>query len=63
MGVLVPLEKGVKKVVKILVSADSTDLALLVMTSEEDIVDCERQCTDDAPAERDLYRSFVLFRG
>ena len=43
MGVLMPLESGVKKVVKPLVGADSTDLALFVMTSEEDIIAWDRQ--------------------
>ena len=43
MGVLRPLENGAKKVVKALVSADSTDLVLVVMTSEEDIIGWDRQ--------------------
>ena len=43
MGVLMPIEKGAKKVVKPLVSADRTDLAFFVMTSEEDIIAWDRQ--------------------
>ena len=43
MGVLMSLETGAKKVVKPLVSADSTDLALVFMSSEEDIIDWDRQ--------------------
>ena len=48
MGVLMPLEKGAKKVVKPLVGADSTNLALFVMASEEDVIDWDRQCIVDA---------------
>jgi hypothetical protein len=43
MGEFMPLQKGVKKEVKPLVSADSTGLSLVVMTSEEDIIGWDRQ--------------------
>jgi hypothetical protein len=48
MGVLMPLGKGAKKVVKPLVGDDSTNLALFVMTSEEDVIDWDRQYIVDA---------------
>ncbi len=47
MGELMPLQKGVKKEVKPLVSADSTGLSIVVMTSEEDIIGWDRQCIVD----------------
>jgi hypothetical protein len=43
MGVLRPLQDGAQKVVKPLVSADGTDLALFVITSEEGIIGRDRQ--------------------